>query len=73
MMSLKEYFTELCKLKHWSVRTFKQKIDSMLYERTAISKHPEEVIAEELKELKSGYLNNPSLYLQDPYTICSTA
>lgn len=63
------FYTELCKLEHWSVRTFKQKIDSMLYERTAISKHPEEVIAEELKKLKSGDLNNPNLYLQDPYVL----
>ncbi len=63
------FYAEMCRLEHWSVRTFKNKIDSMLYERTAISKQPELVISAELKKLKTGDLNNPDFYLQDPYVL----
>ena len=41
----------------------------MLYERTAISKQPEIVITTELDKLRAGDLNNPELYLQDPYVL----
>lgn len=65
----REFYIEMCRLEHWSVRTLKSKIDSMLYERTAISKQPDLVIASELEKLKSGELNNPQLYLRDPYVL----
>jgi len=35
----------MCRVERWSVRTLRQKIGSMLFERTAISKKPEEVLA----------------------------
>lgn len=62
----RDFYCEMCRLQGWSVRTLKQKIDSMLYERTAISKHPEPFIKAELEKLKQGDLMNPDLYLQDP-------
>ena len=65
----REFYTEMCSLEHWSVRTLKNKTDSMLYERTAISKQPDLVITSELKKLKDGDLNNPDLYLRDPYIL----
>jgi len=34
----REFYVEMCKLERWSVRTLRQKIDGMLYERTAISR-----------------------------------
>ena len=33
----------------WSVRTVQERIDSMLFERTAVSKKPEQTIVNELK------------------------
>jgi predicted nuclease of restriction endonuclease-like (RecB) superfamily len=65
----REFYSEICRLESWSVRTLRQKIDNMLYQRTAISKRPETVIATELDKLKAGDLNNPDLYLQDPYIL----
>lgn len=65
----RDFYVEMCRLERWSVRLLRQKIDSMLYERTALSKQPELVIASELAKLKSGDLNNPDLYLQDPYIL----
>ena len=38
------FYIEMCKLEKWSVRTFRERIQSMLYERTAISRKPEETI-----------------------------
>jgi predicted nuclease of restriction endonuclease-like (RecB) superfamily len=32
----RDFYIELCFLEKWSVRTFRNRIDSMLYERTAI-------------------------------------
>jgi hypothetical protein len=36
----RDFFTELCKLENWSVRQLQERINSMLYERTAIAKKP---------------------------------
>lgn len=65
----RNFYIELCRLERWSVRILRHKIDGMLYERTAISKRPEAVISAELDKLKSGELNNPDIYLQDPYVL----
>ena len=63
----RNFYAEMCRLERWSVRTLRQKIDNMLFERTAIAKKPESVITLEIEKLKAGDLNNPDLYLQDPY------
>lgn len=34
----REFYAEICRIEKWSVRTLRNKINSMLYERTAISK-----------------------------------
>jgi hypothetical protein len=39
----RDFYAEMCRIERWSVRTLRKKIDSMLYERTALSKKPEEV------------------------------
>lgn len=51
----------------WSVRTLKAKIDSMLYERTAIAKQPEEVILRDLGELRDERKMSADLAFHDPY------
>jgi predicted nuclease of restriction endonuclease-like (RecB) superfamily len=63
----RDFYIEICKLERWSVRTLREKIDSMLYERTAISKKPEETIKDELKQLKEKEIINPDLVFRDPY------
>ncbi|MEI8174137.1 MAG: PDDEXK nuclease domain-containing protein [Deltaproteobacteria bacterium] len=61
------FYIEICKLEKWSVRTFRERVNSMLYERTAISKKPEETIKNELEQLgKSGQIT-PDLVFRDPY------
>lgn len=43
-----EFYAQMCRLENWSVRTLEKKIDSMLFERTAISKKPEALAKMEL-------------------------
>ena len=45
----RDFYIEMCRLEKWSVRTFRNRINSMLYERTAISKKPEETIGKKLE------------------------
>lgn len=63
----RDFYIEMCKLEKWSVRTFQDRIQSMLYERTAISKKPEQTIASDLKLLKSQQRLSPDLVFRDPY------
>jgi len=48
----REFYTQLCIHERWSVRTLQERMGSMLYERTAISKKPELTILNDLELLK---------------------
>ncbi len=63
----REFYIEMCKIERWSVRTFRERINSMLYERTAISKKPEKTINNELQQLKTAEKITPDLVFRDPY------
>ncbi len=49
----RSFYIEMCKLENWSTRTLQDRIKSMLYERTAISKKPEDTIKNDLELLKT--------------------
>ena len=49
----RDFYIEMCRMEHWSVRQLGDRIDSMLYERTAISKKPDETIAHDIELLRS--------------------
>lgn len=63
----REFYLELCKIEGWNVKTLRQKIDGMLYERTAISKKPKRLIKKELKDLREDNKITPDLIFRDPY------
>lgn len=63
----RQFYIEICRLEKWSVRTFQERINSMLYERTAISKKPELTIQNELELLKNNQHISPDLVFRDPY------
>lgn len=63
----REFYLEMAKLENWNTRTLSEKIDSMLFERTAISKKPDELIKHELKELRDEDKLSPDLVFRDPY------
>ncbi|MBF0120602.1 MAG: DUF1016 family protein [Desulfobacterales bacterium] len=63
----RDFYSQMCLLEKWSVRTFRERIQSMLYERTAISKKPEQTIKNELDLLKNEQKLSPDLVFRDPY------
>ena len=65
----REFYAEMCRIEKWGVRTLRQKIDSMLYERTAISKKPDELIKKEIEDLRKNDALTPDLVFRDPYLL----
>jgi len=63
----REFYIEMCQMEHWSVRQLRERIGSMLYERTAISKKPDETIKQDLQLLKDEQKLSPDLVFRDPY------
>ncbi|GGD64320.1 DUF1016 domain-containing protein [Emticicia aquatilis] len=62
----RQFYMEMCRLERWSVRTLQDKVNSMLFERTAISRKPEETIKQELIQLSKGESPSPDLVFRDP-------
>ena len=65
----RDFYTGLCQLENWSVRQLQERMQSMLFERTVISRQPEETIAHELQVLRQEQVVNPALLLKDPYVL----
>jgi predicted nuclease of restriction endonuclease-like (RecB) superfamily len=65
----RDFYAEMCRVERWSVRTLRQKIDGMLYERTALSKKPAKLIEAELAALRAGDKLTPDLVFKDPYVL----
>lgn len=65
----RDFYAEMCRVEHWSTRTLQGRIDSMLYERTAISRKPEEVIRHDLASLRDKDRLTPELVFRDPYVL----
>ncbi|MCT7468846.1 PDDEXK nuclease domain-containing protein [Aliarcobacter cryaerophilus] len=63
-----EFYSQMSALDKWSVRTLRNRIDSMLYERTVLSKKPDELISYEIEKLKEGVVT-PNIILKDPYVL----
>ncbi len=63
----REFYAEMCRIEKWSVKILRSKIDSMLYERTAISKKPKQLIKQEIKQLRDEDTLTPDLVFRDPY------
>jgi len=65
----REFYATLCLKEQWSTRTLQDRVNSMLYERTALSKLPEKTIEMQLKELKEKDKMTPELVFRDPYVL----
>jgi len=62
----REFYLTICMESNWSVRRFRERKDSMLFERTALSKKPDKLLVDEIKSAKSGKLS-ANFLLKDPY------
>jgi predicted nuclease of restriction endonuclease-like (RecB) superfamily len=65
----REFYTEMCRLERWSTRVLQSRIQSMLFERTALSRRPEQLIVEELDALRTEDRLTPELIFRDPYLL----
>ena len=65
----REFYAEMCRIERWSTRTLADKIQGMLYERTAISRKPAQLAKQELKQLRDEDRITPDLIFRDPYLL----
>ncbi len=65
----RDFYMEMCRIEGWSTRTLSKKIGSMLYERTALSRKPEELARIELEALRDEDRMSPDLVFRDPYVL----
>ncbi|MBN1865034.1 MAG: DUF1016 family protein [Victivallales bacterium] len=63
----RDFYTEMCRVEQWNVRTLRRKISGMLFERTALSRKPKKLIEEEIKALREEDRLTPDLVFKDPY------
>jgi len=62
----RDFYAEMCQIEHWDVRTLRQKIGGMMFERTALSKRPKAVVAAGIARLRDGHMS-PDVVFRDPY------
>lgn len=63
----RQFYMQMCQYERWSTRTLEEKIDSQLYERTVISRRPEEVIRQTLDEHAEKQMLVPDLVFRSSY------
>ena len=65
----RDFYLHLCIKERWKTRDLEERIDSMLFERTALSKKPDELIKKELNVLRSEGTVTSDLVFRDPYVL----
>lgn len=65
----RDFYATMAIQERWSTRTLDERIGALLFERTAISKKPDETIVAELTQLRESGQYNQDLLLKDPYIL----
>lgn len=65
----RDFYLQMCQQERWSTRNLQARLDSLLFERTALSRQPEELLASELASLRTTNELSPALILKDPYVL----
>lgn len=65
----RDFYTQMCEQEHWSVRQLRERKQTLLFERTAISRHPDQLLTQELASLRDAGELAPALVLKDPYIL----
>lgn len=63
----RKFYMEMVRLEHWDTRTLDEKIDGLLYERTALSRKPEELIKQELQQIQTTRTLTPDAVFRSSY------
>lgn len=65
----REFYINMCQAERWSTRTLQGRLDSMLFERTALSRKPDAVLIAELSALRETGEVTPNFLFKDPYVL----
>ena len=65
----RKFYATMCINEHWSVRTLRDRIGSALFERTAISKKPEQTIINDLQLLTNENKMTTDLFFRYSYIL----
>ncbi len=65
----RDFYTQMCTQERWSVRRLRERKDTLLFERTALSRQPDKVLSAELAALREARDITPALVLKDPYIL----
>jgi predicted nuclease of restriction endonuclease-like (RecB) superfamily len=65
----REFYLEMCRSEGGSTRTLQGRLDSMLVERTALWRKPDELLTSELATLRDQRVLGPNLVLKYPYVL----
>ncbi|MFC6632958.1 PDDEXK nuclease domain-containing protein [Microbulbifer taiwanensis] len=65
----RDFYLQMCQQERWSTRTLQERLDSMLFERTALSQQPDQLLNRELAALRDNGDLSPALVLKDPYVL----
>lgn len=65
----RDFYLQLCQMENWSSRELQDRINSMFYERTALSKQPDALIRQELETMSKTGTPAPAVLLKDPYLL----
>ena len=66
----RSFYEQMTHIENWGVRQLRERINSMLFQRTAISKKPKALIKQELKKnISNKVVTNTELVFKDPYLL----
>lgn len=65
----RDFYLQMCQQEGWSTRCLQERLDSQLFERTALSRQPDALLARELAALRQSGELTPALVLKDPYVL----
>lgn len=65
----RRFYMEMCRIEGWGTRQLEERMDSMLFERTAISRKPEDLIQLELDKVGDTGLVSEDMVFRDPYLL----
>lgn len=65
----RDFYLQMCRQEGWSTRVLQERLDSQLFERTALSQRPESLLAQELASLREGGELKAAFVLKDPYVL----
>jgi predicted nuclease of restriction endonuclease-like (RecB) superfamily len=65
----RDFYAQMCGQERWSVRRLRERMDTLLFERTALSRQSGELLAAELESLRQTGDLSPALVLKDPYVL----